>query len=173
VHEYQIENTDVSDKMLGPELIKAEASGTRIGKHRGSDQRKGGAAESPEIADIEEILVLSDYHKATEDDKPSANGNGKIVNGIGSEFGDADQTPIVSHFGNNHCKGNGVSESMLIFARGNSFTVEVYEQNYSDADEYRREVSQREVAEFNFRTLTEKIMKKLFHSKAFQNSLIS
>jgi hypothetical protein len=159
--------------MLGPELIETEASWTCIGKYRGSDQRKGGAAESPEIADIEEILVLSDYHKATEDYKPSANCNGKIVNGIWVKLGYADQTPIVSHFGNNHRKADGVSESVLVFTRGNSFTVEVYEQNYSDADEYRHKVSKREVAEFHFRALTEKIMEKLFHSEAFQNSLMS
>jgi hypothetical protein len=173
VHEYQIENSDVSDKMLGPELIEAEASGAGIGEHRGRYKRKGCSAERPEIADIEEILVLSDYHKATEDYKPSANGNGKIVNGIWVKLGDADQTPIVSHFGNYHREADGVSESVLVLARGNSFTVEVYEQNYSDADEYGCKVSQREVAEFNFRALTKKIMKKLFHSKAFQNSLIS
>jgi hypothetical protein len=173
VHEYQIENAYVSDKMLGPKLIEAEACGACIGKHSGSDKREGRSAKRPEIADIEKILVLADHHKASEYDCPSANCYGKVLDRVGVKLCYADQAPIVCHFGNYHRKGNGISESVLVFARGKSFTVEIYEQNYSDADEYRCEVSQREVAEFNLRALTEKIMKKLFHSKAFQNSLIS
>ena len=83
MHEDEVEDSDVADKMLGPELIEAKTSGASIGQDGGGYKRKCRSAESPEIADVEKVLILADHHKATEDDRPAANRDGKVIDGIG------------------------------------------------------------------------------------------
>ena len=164
MYEDQIKYSDITDQVFRPELIKAEARRARVGENGRGDQSKGSAAECPEIADIEKILILADHHKASEYDRPAANGNGKMIDGVGIKLGDSDKTPIIRHFGNYHNKRDSVSEAMLVFASRKLIAEIPYSENYRRADKYWHKVCEGEIFKFNLCSLTEKIMEKIFHN---------
>ena len=53
MHEDEIEDADIADQMLCPELIEAEACRSRIIENGRCGKRKGRAAKCPEVANIE------------------------------------------------------------------------------------------------------------------------
>jgi hypothetical protein len=164
MYEDQIKYSDITDQVLRPELIKAEARRPCVGENGRGDQSKRSAAECPEIADIEKILILADHHKASENDRPAAYGDGKMINGVGVKIGDTDKTPIIRHFGNYHNKRDSVSEAMLVFASRYLIAEIPNSENYRRADEYWHKVCKSEIFKFNLCSFTEKIMEKIFHN---------
>ena len=78
VNEYQVENTDISDEVLRPELIESEAGGACKVENRRRKKREDRSAERPEIANVKEVLIFADDHKSAEDNEPSANSDRKI-----------------------------------------------------------------------------------------------
>ena len=98
MYEDHIENGDIAQRVLTPELIVAEAGRARVGDDRRGDQGKDGAREQPEVDDVKQRLRLGDDQVAAKDDGPAAHGDGQVIHRVGLEIGHADQPPEVGHF---------------------------------------------------------------------------
>jgi hypothetical protein len=168
MYEDKIKDSDISDKVLCPELIVSEACRSCVGQHRGGQNCKNGSAECPKVADIEKILVLIDDHKAAENDEPAANGYGKISLRALFKLGDTDQTPIISHFGYYHRKAYGVSPSVLVFASGKLVAEKIDREYYGDSRQNSQQMRKGKNFKFDFGSFTEKIMKKFLHNKTIR-----
>ena len=105
MHEDHIENGDVAQRVLTPELIVAEAGRAGVGDDRRGDEGKDGAREQPEVDDVKQRLRLGDDQIAAKNNAPAAHRNGQVVNGIGIQLGNTHQTPEIRHLRDDHGKG--------------------------------------------------------------------
>ena len=79
---HHIEQGNVAQQMLTPELVITVTGRAGVGNDRRGDEGENRAGKSPEIADIKQTLRFADEHIATENDAPATDCNRKMINGI-------------------------------------------------------------------------------------------
>ena len=115
MYEDHIENGDIAQRMLQPELIVAEAGRARVGDDRRGDQGEDRTREQPEVDDVKQRLRLGDDQIAAKDDGPAAHGDGQMIHGIGIQIGNAHKTPEIGHLRDDHGKGQCKANAFLVF----------------------------------------------------------
>ena len=162
--EDHVKDSHVPQSVLQPELVVAEARGACIGDDGGGDQCKDRASKYPEVDDVKQGLRFGDDHVAAKDDGPAANGNGEVVDGIGTERGDTHKAPVVGHFRADHGKGQDPSQGAVGAAAAAQTIAEAVDQiDQGGGQKNGQNVGEGECNKFDLVALSEKVAQKLFH----------
>ena len=163
--EDHVENGDVAEGVLDPELVIAQPGGAAVGQGRGGQQGEEGAAEEPEIDDVEELLIFADDHVAAEDGGPAADGDGQVVHRIRAQLRDRHQPPVIGHLRNNQGEGQEIADGFLVLPAADPIGVPAGQQNHGEHQHNGGKMGGGEQGKLRRFSLAPEIKQKFFHKR--------
>ena len=160
--EDHVEDGDIAQRVLEPELIEAESSRSCESEGCGGQQSEERTRQQPEIGNVKEGLLFAYHHKAAEDYRPAANADWEVLHGTGMEPRGSHQSPIVGHIGDNEGESEDIADRFLVLISLQRFPFPKDEQDYPDHQQDGRKVGESKDGKLLGFAFPEEVEEKVF-----------